>query len=392
MAVNNNFYATMNELMSRATSGTIAAVVDYDTFIDAGKVLADMEIDDLKNGFLSPLMNKVQKTILDTPSYAGSLTSMYAGRLDYGLLEIIMGDFYDVTASVFDGPNTLVDGQEYTDQFIFHEPKTSARYYSNSDSFGFDISIRDTDLRGAFTSPAKMDSFIRKIFLDVANSNEFHKELNRLAVVAGIIKEVAATSAEQADENAVSMHYDLLAIYNAEMGTTLTAQDALLSNDFVTWSVGVIRDVKALMAKPSKDFNVLGEITTFTPAAKSTLKINSVYDKAIRRSLVDAYNQEYGMIQGDYEVLPYWQNSADRLRVTTNATPAGEEPAETTYSPYVLALLMDDRACGEMQQLEEVDNTRNARRKYTTYHYAFNYMYWTNLNANTVIFTLGSAQ
>lgn len=383
MAVNTNFYATINELFQRAANGNIAVVVDYDTFISAGKVLADMDITDLQNEFMAPLMNKVQKTIMDTPSYQGSLVSMYAGKMNYGVLEIIMGDFYDAEASVFDG-NTLTDGQTYTDQFQFKEPKASARYYTDSDSWGVDISIRDTDLRGAFTSPEAMDGFIRKIFLDIANSNEFHKEINRLGALASVIKECNATTANVTDEDAVSMHYDLLAIYNAKKGTTLTKANCLYNNDFVTWSVGVIRDIGMLMEKPSSEFNVLGAITTFSPASRQKLAINSVYDKAIRRSLVDAYNKEYGMITKDYEVLPYWQNNKDRMRITTN------DAGSTTYSESVLAVIYDDRCIGEMQQLESVESTRNAKRKYTTYHYAFNYLYWRNMNANTVIFTIGA--
>lgn len=381
MSVNNNFYATLNELMTRATNGTIAAVVDYDSFIDAGKVLADMDVTDLNNGFMSHLMNKVQKTLQDTPSYKGALVSMYAGTLNYGVLEIIMGDFYTASASTFDG-DTLTDGQTYTDQFTVSLPEGTARYMEKSDSWSRTITIRDTDLRGAFRSPEEMDGFIRRIFLDIANSAEFHKETNRLAVVADIIKECAGTTIEIADEDKAAKCYNLLAIYNTKKGTNLTVANCLYNNDFVTWSTGVIRDVSALMEKPSDQFNVLGAITTFSPASYQHLVVNSVYDKAIRRSLVDAYNKEYGMITNNYEVVPYWQNIADRLRVSTNAS------GETTYSPKCLAVIFDNRSCGEMVQVESVETTRNGKRRYTNYHYAWNSMYWTNLNANTVAFVI----
>lgn len=48
MAVNNAFYATLNELTARrfegVNSGTRTyAIVDYDSFCDAGKALADMD-------------------------------------------------------------------------------------------------------------------------------------------------------------------------------------------------------------------------------------------------------------------------------------------------------------------------------------------------------------
>lgn len=393
MAVNTNFYAVSNELFSRATSGTISAtqVVDYATFVDAGKTLANMTATDLQNTLIPAIMNKVQKTINDNPEYVGSLLDMYAGRLDYGILEIIINDFYSATPSVWDGA-TLEEGQTYTDQFkVENLPNQSARYYTESDSWGFDITIRDTDLKGIVDSPEKLDGFIRSTFINVLNSIAAHREEHRLAIIASMIKDAAAETAEDDDENAPAQNYDLLKIYNEETGSTLTQASCLLDNDFVSWAVGVIRDVAILLDKPSKLFNKNGSVTTFTPDSYKKLVINSIFDKAIRRSLVDAYNQEYGMITMAYEVVPYWQNIKDRMRVTTNATPAEGASIVTTYSPYTLAVLYDKRACGTMVQLDDVTTDRNNKRRYSNYHYQMNDMYFRNKDANAIIFTLGSA-
>lgn len=393
MAVNTNFYAVSNELFSRAIGGGVSAtqVVDYATFIDAGKTLANMQASDLQNTLVPAIMNKVQKTLNENPSYRGALLDMAKGRLDYGLLEVIMGDFYNASPSTFDGA-TLETGQTYTDQFkVVNLMNDTAKYYKESDSYTIEITIRDTDLKGIFDSPEKFDAFIRGVFVRIANSSEARKEEARLGVLAKLIKDCANETAEDDDENVPSVHYDLLAIYNEEKGTSLTQANCLLSNDFVSWSVGVIRDVSMLMEKPTKAFSINGTITTFTTAEYKKLVINSIYDKAIRRSLIDAYNKEYGMIQGEYEVVPYWQNLKDRLRVTTNSTPAEGQSIVTTYSPNVLAILYDKRVCGEMVQLEEVATDRNGGRRYTNYHFQFNNLYYTNEDANSIIFTIGSA-
>ena len=393
MAVNTNFYAVSNELFSRAIGGGVSAtqVVDYATFIDAGKKLSSMTYEDLQNTVVSGIMNKVQKTLNENPSYYGALIDMNKGRLDYGVLEIIMGDFYSASPSTFDGA-TLEVGQTYTDQFkVVNLPNDGATYYTESDSYSFEITIRDTDLKGIFDSPEKFDAFIRGVFTRIANSNEAHKEEHRLAVVANMIKNANAVTAEDDDENTVAVHYDLLKIYNEEKGTELTIANCLLSNDFVSWSLGVIRDVSMLMEKPSKAFSINGQITTFTPRDFKKLVINGVYDKAIRRSLIDAFNKEYGMITDPYEVVPYWQLSTDRMRVTTNATPSGSDPIVTTYSDYTLAILYDKRACGELTQLDRVTTDRNGGREYTNYHFHNNNMYYINKDANTVIFTIGAA-
>ena len=393
MAVNTNFYTAVNELFARATGGSVSAtvVVDYDTFIDAGKALSAMSYTDLQNTLVPAIMNKVQKTLNDNPAYMGQLFSMDKGRLDYGVLEIIVNDFYSANASVWDG-STISAGNTYTGQFeVVNLPNEKAKYYTDSASWGFDVTVRDTDLKGIFESPEKFDAFIRSMFVSVANSVESAKENIRFAVIADIIKKCAAVSASATDENVENVHYNLLAIYNTEKGTSLTNADCLLSNDFVSWSVGVIRDVALLMAKPSKKFSVTGDVTTFTPESYRNLVINGVYDKAIRRSLIDAYNKEYGMINFDYEVVPYWQLGADRMRVTTNGTPSGSDPIVTTYSPYTLAVLYDKRSCGVLTQLDDVTTDRNGKYRYTNYHYQFNWLNYIMLSANTVIFTIGSA-
>lgn len=393
MAVNNNFYAITNELFSRAAGGgvSLTQVVDYATFIDAGKTLASMQAADLQNTLISAIMDKVQKTINDNPSYAGALTDMYTGKLDYGILEIIINDFYAATPSVFDGA-TIVEGQTYTDQFkVEHLPNQSAKYYEVSDSYGFDLTVEDVRIRGIFDSPEKFDGFIRSTFISVANSIEAHKEVNRLGVIARIIKACAATTKNYTDENAPAKFYDLLAIYNTAKGTSLTQANCQLNNDFCSFVASVIRDVAMLMGKPSKSFNITGTRVTFTPPEYRKLVINGIFDKNLRRSLIDAYNKEYGMIDFDYEVVPYWQIEGDRLRVTTNATPAEGQSIVTTYSPYVLAVMYDKRACGEMVQLDDVTTDRNGKRRYTNYHWQLNSMYFVNEDANTVIFTIGSA-
>lgn len=395
MAVNTNFYATLNELMSRAASGVVTEVVDYDSFCKAGKALSQMSGSDLANEFLSPLMNKVQKTIMERPSYIGSLVDMYKGTLDYGVLEVIMGSFYSMTQSCFDGAGTLVDGQTYTDQFTVSLPdRIASLYYTESSSFDRDITIRDTDLRGAFTSPEKMDAFIAGIFTDIANSLEFAKEQGRLGAFDAVVADVYANgTSESADETAGVQVYNMLSIYNAKMGTSLTASDCMYSDSFIRFLVSSIRDIALLMEKPSSKFNLHGvdatPWVTFTPASYRKLKISSLFEKAIRVSVIDAFNKEEALLTMDYETLPYWQDIDKRLSITIPDTsdPDPDNWTESDSNP-IVAVMYDDRALGEMTQIEATESTRNAKRMYTNYHWHINKMYWRCMYANACIFVL----
>lgn len=382
MAVNTSFYATMNELFKRATNGTISAVVDYASFTDAGQALASMNGADITNQFLAPLMNKVQKTIADNPEYVPELADMYMGSLDYGVLEMIMGHFYEAEQATFDG-GTITSGTVYTDQFRVVKPETHVKYYTKSDSWAKTLTRQDTDIRGAFTSPRAMDSFIQSTFTDVANSMKFWRENNRRATLASAMKDaIVANHVEAADENNGAQIYKMVSIYNAKTGSTLTASTCLYDSGFVHFLAATIRDIYKLMAKPSTMFSTNRGFNTFTPKSYIKLNISSILDKAVRTSVINAFNKEYGMFDIDYEVLPYWQNIGDRLRITTNAS------GETTYSDPIVAVLRDKRSCGEMLQLEDVETDRNGKYKYTNFHWLCNSMYWVNNDANLVMFVL----
>lgn len=381
MAVNTNFYVTLNALMSAVDNGI--AVVDYDSFVDAGKKLADMQIGDLVNGFLSPMMNKIQKTILNVRQYSGVLTDMYSGTLNYGVLEnILMDKFYSMDASVFDG-QTLTNGQTYTDQFKVFLPEVTAKYYTESDSFAKTITIRDTDLRGAFATPEKMDGFISGIMTQVTNSISFANESARLGTLARALKTADGYAAGVADtdETLPATRYDLVTIYNARFNTSLTSAEALYNDSFVRFAVATIRDISKLMEKPSTGFNTEA-FETWTPVEEQRLKLSALFDKAIRVSVIDAYNPSYGVIEQDYEVLPYWQTAKNRLCIGTSKT------GDAKPSSAIIAALYDNRAMGEMLQLEENAVTRNELRRYTNYHFLLNRMYWNLDEANFVIFTL----
>lgn len=380
MAVNNNFYATINNLVDSSMTGGIH-IVDYDSFVTAGKHLADMSIDELKNGFLAKLMQKVQMTINDNPSYQGSLVDMYRGTMSYGYLEVILGTFYEMQASVFDG-NTLADNTIYTDQYKTSLPTKDALYFNDSNSWQIVKTIRDTDLKGAFKSPEALNAFIATIFIDVANSLEVAKEDARLGCLARAIKVADASTGESVDENKASTHYKLVTIYNAKFNTTLTPDNALHNDAFVRWAVATINDKVKLVEKPTNKFNTKSH-KTFTPASYRRLKIASLFEKAIKVSLIDAYNVEDGKLGMQYEVVPFWQNIDDRLRIVT-----GGEEGEETYSGPVLACLYDKRALMEFVQLEDAEAVREAARKYTNYIWQCNYEYVNVDYANFVIFTL----
>ena len=381
MAINNNFYQTLNELTTLYTTGDTSStvgIVDYDSFVDAGRQLAEMEITQLKNGFLDNLMNKVQLTVDTFRSYEPLMADMYKGSTRGGIVEILSHAFYNVRQAPF------VNLQPSSDDSMidFVKPQIEARYYVDENAWQLPISITDTQLRAAWRSPEAMDSFIQSQLGDVANSNNLHKEVNRINTINALINDTVANATRVTTLNTLGQYIDLLAIYNTTVTTPLTADNALQTPEFVRWAVSYINMFKRWMRQPSPNLNA-GGIQTFTPMRDQKTKISTIFDNAIERSLWNLYRTEGAMLS-DYEVIPYWQNSkeADTVRV---------KPASGVASARsnVLAVVYDTYALGEFTNLESVTSERNNKKLYTTYYYNYIMRYIRNENANFVVFTLG---
>ena len=65
MAVNKNFYTTINELTNRSITGDVTTPIDAATWIDYGKSMQNLDGQNLVNGFLKNLLNRV-KVVVDT--------------------------------------------------------------------------------------------------------------------------------------------------------------------------------------------------------------------------------------------------------------------------------------------------------------------------------------
>lgn len=385
--VNNQFYATINSLTKYFTEGgSFGAVIDYHSFVDAGRVLQDMEPAQLHNGFLLPLMNKVQATVDTFRSYDPALPDMFQGESNFGVVEILTHTFYNTRQAPFIGLSNTTD-----DSMIdFKKPEIDVRYYDDTDAWQSYISVSDTELRGAWRSPEAMDGFIQSLLGDMANTNRLHREVARLNLLCAAVGDIhsaelaAAGTVKISTANKTGRYIDLVAVYNDIYGEgTVTADTALNTPEFVRWAVSYVNQFRYWLEKPNERMNATG-IKTFTPRADQRLKISSLFDSAIRRSLWSIYHTD-GALLDDYEVLAYWQanDAADSIL-------AGQAVEGGINTPLrVAAVLYDNYALMEYKDLESVSSERNNKKLYNTYYYNYTYRYLRNPNANFVMFTLG---
>lgn len=381
MAVNNNFYKTLNELVQRATNGTVGEIVDYNSFIETGKKLTDMVGNELRNNFVNALMNKIGKTLMDIRSYDGAYNELVRGAIPYGnTIELIMCKFYEARVAPF----VELKNGDSVDQWVIAKPEADVNYFVDTNAFSIPVTIQRDQLIKAFTSPYEMDTFISGIMTYVRNSIELRREAGRIGMVADWVDTLDSqeVSVESTDENRPAMKYNLLSIYKAHTGADLSADNCLYNEEFVKFAVATIIKVMNRMKKVSENYNLEG-YKTFTPDDKRHLFVNSILSSAISTYVPRPYlnNEEVNLT--DYIEVPYWQNELSPLTVS-----AAHDGEEVESSPVVCAIL-DKFALGEYLKSFTTETTPyNAGGKYWNVWSHIETRYIKNRYANSVIFTL----
>lgn len=379
MAVNNNFYATINELVNRASKGEIGAVVDYSSFIDVGKTLADMtqgDRDAFMNNFANEIANKVKISIDTARDYQGKFKSLIRGTASpNAVIEIVTHGFFETRQALF--VNLQNNGS--VDMYKINKGSQSVRYYTKDNTYTIPVTIQSLELEGAFQSPEKMNAFLQNKIRYAMNSNESAREQGRRGLMADLICELSdATEATSADVNA--QRYNLLQLYYDIYGIELTADTALHNGEFVRFAVQQIKKVRRKMAERSDAFNISG-VETFTPESENELFVHSGLAAGIDTYLYqDARRPE---TLGDFEEVNYWQNS-DTPYIVTH----GEEGDLNTLP--IVAVAIDRFAAGEWVCHEAVNTTPyNAAGEYYNIWINVQTKYVRNADANAVIFELG---
>ena len=379
--VNNNFYQTINGLVAQATNGAMEPIVDYSSFIEAGKKITDIANTDLQNGFVNALMNRIAMVINTARNYEGAYKELSRGSLEYGnTIELVIQGFYDAQPASF---TNLVEG-ESVDQYKIYKPKVDVDYYVDTNAYKIPITIQYDQLKKAFNSAAEMDSFVRDTTMYVLNSNELKREAGRISLVANLI--VKASSADAATStDTPARRYPLVTLYNNITGAGLTVNNCLYNSEFVKFAVSTINKVIGKTSKVSESYNPNG-IKTFTRPQDRHVFINSALVSA-RGTYVypDAFNNSEQITLKDYIEVPYWQNEAHPMTVSYK-NPAGADALTTAP---VVAVMCDKFAIGEYIRKQDMRTSPfNANGEYWNNFLNVEVKYLVCDSANSIIFTL----
>lgn len=349
---------------------------DLSNVVDIGKDLANN--DDIDN-FVKKLVDRVGKTVFNDRLYQGSAPSVLMDAWEFGsIVEKVDADLPDVQEN--DSWN-LQDGKSY-DQDIFYQPKVSAKFFNSKITFDIPMSFTKMQVKSAFNSATELNSFLSMLMTKVQNALTVH--LDGL-----IMKTINNFTAQVVHANKGLQAVNLLSLYNATTGETLTSAKALTTPSFIKFANLTINSYRDRIAKMSTLFNA-GGVNKFTPFANQHLVVLSDFASASKVYLeADTYNQNNVKIS-NYDSVPYWQGTGTKYGFNdiSKIDVAIKDGATTTevVQTGILGVLFDTNALGVSCQNPRTTTAINARAEFYTNFNKYDAMYYNDLNENFIVF------
>ena len=370
----------LKDLVNNAVKETVGTSEllkeDLSNVVDVGQSIIGS---DNVDNYVKKLIDKIGKTVFNTKVYKGSVPSVLMSSWDFGsILEKI--DVETPEAQENDSWN-LVDGKSY-DQDVFYQPKVSAKFFNSKTTFSIPMSFTKRQVMESFNSASELNGFITMLQNSVTNAMNIN--IDNLTM-----RTINSMTASVINGGKPLQKVNLLAGYNKLAGTTLAANKALTTPDFIKYANFVINTYKGRLAKLSTLFNV-GAKQRFTPTSDQHLVLLSDFASAGKSYLeADTIHNE-NVSLNNYEEVAYWQATGTNydfdsvssidVAVKDNAT------TKEVKQGGILGILFDSDALGVACSNQRTTTSTNARAEFYTNYAKFDAMYFNDLDQNFVVF------
>lgn len=389
-----NQVATITNTVVKEILGETAVVAeDLSNIVDVGTAIFNADAFD---AYVKSLINHIGKVIFVDRPYVGSAPSVLMDGWEFGsVLEKISSE---LPVAVENDSWNLVDGKSY-DPNVFTQPKATAKFYNKRTTFEIDRSITERQVKQSFSSAAQLNGFLSMLLnetekaLTVRTDSLIMRTINNMTVET-ILDAFLATAgtAPVITGKTSSKAVNLLYLYNQKFSSTLTADKALTTPEFIRFAAYQISLYSDRLTRMSTMFNV-GGAQRFTPRDLQHIVYLSEFMRAADIYLQsDTFHDLYTrLVEG--ESVPFWQGSGtDYSFASTSkiiATPSSQEgvttPTQVTATG-VLAVMFDRDALGVANFDRRVTTQWNAKAEFTNYFFKQDAGYFNDLNENFVVF------
>ena len=365
---------------AQAVAGEIALPSeDLSNLVDVGKSIANAQGTEQ---FYKALVDRIGKMYFVDRKYTGLLLKLFKDSWQFGsIVGKVQVDDMDVTQNdTWD----IINGASY-DPFVVNLPLVSSKFFNKMATFELDITTPTKQIEQSFTSVDEMNRFLSMVQTMVYNSMETRIEACAFRALDNMM---AATI----DANGASVIH-LLTTYNTITGITLTAEKALVDEDFLRWSSKILGLYKKRLAARTSIYNLAGK-RRFTPAERLHVVVLADYAEAVKNTAYSVtYNEEFIKLPA-YEEVPFWQApgtsfalaDVSGLDVTAIVDDAGTTKAVS--QAYIVATMFDDEAVGVLQPRKRVTTQYNPKNEtYNDFH-KWESRYYNDFQEQCLVFVL----
>lgn len=386
----NQIYQLMNGVTSEILGSTGIVKEDLSNIVDVGTQLFDATSID---NYVKSLVNHIGKVIFVNRPYAGNVPSMLMDSWEFGsVLEKISADLPVATENE---SWELVNGQEYK-QDIFYKPSVSAKFFNSKVTFEVPMSFTEMQVKESFSSATQLNGFLSMLYNAVDKSMAIKIDSLIMRTINNAIGETFKADATAfTPQGASDVDYttastnrcvNLLKLYNDKFGTTLTADKAITTPEFIRFASYVMSLYVDRLSKISTLFNVGGK-DRFTPVDMLHIVMLSDF-KASATAYLESDTFHNNLVAlPESESVPYWQGSgttysfADVSKIMVK-TATGTDITVTG----ILAVMFDRDAMGVCNTDRRVTTNYNAKAEFYNNYYKFDASYYNDLNENCVVF------
>ena len=382
-------YELINSVSGEVLGKTDIVKEDLTGVVDLGNEVFNQGAVD---NYVKSLVNHIGKVIFVNRPYAGKIPSVLMDAWEFGsVLEKISAE---IPAATENDTWNLTDGHEYK-QDIFHKPVVSAKFFNSKVTFEVPVSITERQVKESFSSAAQLNGFLSMIYSAVEKSMTIKTDALIMRTINNMIGETLFADAAAFTPSGKALSYasastvrcvNLLKLYNAAKGTTLTADKCLTDGEFIrfaSYQMGLYAD---RLQSISKLFNVGGK-ERFTPKDALHTILLSDFAKAAQAYLyADTKNMEQVLLP-NAESVASWQGSGqDYGFAHTSAINIKTSGNHEINISGVLGVMFDRDALGVCNLDKRVTTNYNAKAEFFNNYYKFDAGYFNDTNENFVVF------
>lgn len=334
--------------------------------------------------FYGSIVNLVGRSINDNREYNPENLHIIRETFDYGMT---LRKLYTFPMEATDNDTWgIEDGKDYS-PYIVHKLQTAQKLFNGFDAWQLNPTIPDSQLWTAFRSAEDVGAFLASQRSAVELSRKLYVSALERLVFANYMGEVINNGAKK------GIHLiNLLAKYNAQFSTTLTAANAMYSPEFLRFASSEINLWLNYIATLGTFFN-FESYYRHTPRDRARLTLLAQFAQVVPFYLqADVYHENFVSLP-NYSAVPFWQapgesfafNDVSSINMVTSS-------GATVKQTGIIGMISDEDAIAMTINKPSTSALWNPRIEVTHEWYKSNVGYFNNFSENAIVFIVADPE